>query len=504
MVEIDNNAPDVAATGVVGLDKILRGGLPRNRIYLLEGNPGTGKTTLALQFLLEGMRCGEKGLYVTLSETKEELSAVARSHGWSLDGLTIYDLAIPEDGLSDESQYTLYHPSEVELGETTKAVFEEVRRVQPQRVVFDSLSEMRLLARDPLRYRRQILALKQFFIGRQSTVLLLDDHTSQESDRQLESLAHGVLLLEHTSPRYGGPRRQLNVLKLRGVNYVGGYHDFNIETGGMAVFPRLVALDHRAAFERQILSSGLPNLDLLTGGGLQTGTATLIMGPAGTGKSTLASQYSVAAAERDQKAAFFIFDEGTETLLQRCAGLGIDLRRHMKSGSCLIRQIDPAEISTGQFSDMICKSVEDRGVKVVIIDSLNGYFHAMPDENSLIAHMHEVLAYLNQQGILTILIVGQQGLFGSNMPPPVDMSYLADTVLLLRYFESSGHVHKAISVVKKRAGGHENSIRELRLTSNGIEVGKALTDFEGILTGLPRYTGKGERLMGTGDDEAEN
>ncbi|HEX8088015.1 MAG TPA: ATPase domain-containing protein [Blastocatellia bacterium] len=504
MALVDRSAPDVAATGVEGLDKILRGGLPRNRIYLLEGNPGTGKTTLALQFLLEGMRLGEKGLYVTLSETKEELYAVARSHGWSLDDLAIYDLAVPEGVSPEDGQYTLYYPSEVELGETTKAVFEEVERVQPQRVVFDSLSEMRLLARDPLRYRRQILALKQFFIGRQSTVLLLDDHTSQESDRQLESLAHGVLILEHKSPRYGGPHRYLNMLKLRGVNYIGGYHDFAIKPGGMVVYPRLIASDHQKTTARQTISSGLKNLDRLTGGGLESGSANLFLGPAGTGKSTLAAQYVAAAAERDQNAAMFIFDEGLNALLDRSAGIGIDLAQHITSGRCVIRQIDPAEISAGEFSNMICESVEKGGAKVVIIDSLNGYMQAMPEEHFLTAHMHELLAYLNQQGVLTILVVGQHGLFGSNMPPPTDVSYLADTVILFRYFESSGRVRKAISVVKKRTSEHENSIRELRLTSKGIEVGDALTDFEGILTGLPRSTGKGKGIMENGDDETED
>jgi circadian clock protein KaiC len=499
----DNRTSNVAATGIAGLDEILRGGFPRNRIYLLEGNPGTGKTTLALQFLFEGIRNGEKGLYVTLSETKEELSSVADSHGWSLEGLVIYDLAIPEGVLPDEGQYTLYHPSEVELGETTRAVFEEVQRVQPHRVVFDSLSEMRLLARDPLRYRRQILALKQFFVGRQSTVLLLDDHTSQESDRQLESLAHGVLTLEHETPMYGGPRRHLKMLKLRGVNYVGGYHDFSIQTGGVVVFPRLIASDHRSTFARQKLSSNLANLDALTGGGLDTGTATLIMGPAGTGKSSLTTQYVVAAAERGQKAAIFIFDEGINTLLERSAGIGIDLAQHMEAGRCSIRQIDPAEMTTGEFSSIVCKSVKDSGAKIVVIDSLNGYLQSMPEEHFLNAHMHEMLAYLNQQGVLTILVVAQHGLFGSNMPPPVEISYLADTVLLLRYFESAGRVHKAISVVKKRTGGHEDSIRELRLSNKGIEVGQALSNFEGILTGLPRYTGKGKGLIEDGNGDAD-
>lgn len=486
----------LASTGIEGLDKILRGGFPRDRIYLLEGNPGSGKTTIALQFLLEGARLGEKGLYVTLSETKDELFGVARSHRWSLDDISIYDLALPDHQSPDEAQYTLYHPSEVELGETTKAVFSEIENVQPQRVVFDSLSEMRLLARDPLRYRRQILALKQFFIGRQTTVLLLDDHTSQESDRQLESLAHGVLTLEHNLPGYGAPRRRLSVLKLRGVNYVGGNHDFNIETGGAVVFPRLVAAEHVSTFSRKALSSGVENLDKLCGGGgLDTGTATLILGPAGTGKSTIATQFVAAAAERGEHAAIFAFDEGVATLLDRTAGLGINLADHVNAGRVKLRQIDPAELSPGQFSDLICRSVEKDGARVIVIDSLNGYNQAMPEERFLTAHMHELLGYLNQQGVATILIVAQHGLFGSNMAPPVDLSYLADTVIVLRYFESLGSVRKAVSVVKRRTGFHEDSIREIRLTANGVEVGNTLRDFDGVLTGVPQYTGKKGELI---------
>jgi circadian clock protein KaiC len=486
---------DVATTGVAGLDKILRGGFPNNRLYLIEGNPGTGKTTLALQFLLEGVRRGEKTLYITLSETKEELFAIARSHGWSLNGISIYDLAVPNELLPEEGQYTLYHPSEVELGETTKAIFEEIERVQPTRVVFDSLSEMRLLARDSLRYRRQILAFKQFFIGRHSTVLLLDDHTSRESDRQLESLAHGVLLLESKIPDYGGTRRHLQVVKLRGVNYVGGKHDFKIEKGGVVLFPRLVASDHYTSFVRETLSSGITNLDTLTGGGLNTGTTTLLLGPAGTGKSSIAAQYVMAAAKRGQNSAVFAFDENVSILLDRSAGLGIDLAEQVEAGHCLIRQIDPAAMSPGEFSNIVCQSIEEFGAKVVVIDSLNGYNQAMPEDNFLTAHMHEMLGYLNQQGILTIIIVAQHGLLGSNMMPPVDLSYLADTVILLRYFENRGRVHKAISVIKKRTGYHEEAIRELRLTGNGLQVGQELTGFQGVLTGVPQYLGKSSELL---------
>jgi circadian clock protein KaiC len=500
-------AVELAVTGIAGLDKILRGGFTRNRLYLIEGNPGTGKTTLALQFLLEGLRHGEKGLYITLSETKEELKAVANSHGWSLDELTIYDLRVPENLLPEGGEYTLYHPSEVELGETTKAIFEEIERVQPSRVVFDSLSEMRLLARDSLRYRRQILALKQFFIGRHSTVLLLDDHTSTESDRQLESLVHGAIQLESTVPGYGGTRRYLKIIKLRGVNFVGGRHDFKIEIGGVVLFPRLIASNHYTPFVRKTLSSGIDNLDTLTGGGLDTGTATLIMGPAGTGKSSIAAQYLQAACRRGEKAAIFAFDESVSILIDRSKGLGINLAEQVDAGLCLIRQIDPAELSPGEFSDLVCKSVEEFGAKIVIIDSLNGYNQAMPEDKFLTAHMHEMLAYLNQQGVLTILIVAQHGLIGSHMTPPVDLSYLADNVLLLRYFESAGRIYKAISVIKKRTGAHEEAIRELRLTGNGIQVGRELTHFQGVLSGIPQYMGRQSELLDnahgkiTGKDE---
>jgi circadian clock protein KaiC len=492
-----DDAIDLAATSIGGLDKILRGGFPRNRLYLLEGNSGTGKTTMALQFLLEGVRRGEPALYVTLSETKEELMTVARSHGWSLGGITIYDLAVP-DGLSPvEGEYTLYHPSEVELGETTKAIFEEVERVQPKRVVFDSLSEMRLLARDSLRYRRQILAFKQFFIGRQSTVLLLDDHTSLDSDRQLESLAHGVLLLQRGTPGFGGMRRHLNVVKLRGVNYIGGRHDFKIATGGIIVYPRLIASNHYRPFVRQTLSSGITNLDALTGGGLDTGTATLIMGPAGTGKSSIAAQYVVAAANRGQKAAIFAFDENISILLHRAKGLGIDLAEQVEAGRCLVRQINPAELTAGEFSDIICNAVEEFGANLIVIDSLNGYNQAMPEENFLAAHMHEMLSYLNQQGVMTIVILAQQGMMGTNMPTPVDLTYMADNVILLRFFESRGRVYKAISVIKKRTGYHEDAIRELRLAENSIQVGEELTVFQGVLTGVPQYVGRQDELIDT-------
>lgn len=506
------NAPDAApraggtqdrlTTGNEGLDAVLSGGLPANRLYLVEGDPGTGKTTLALQFLLEGARRGEPVLYVTLSETKEELTSVAESHGWTLDGLNLYELIPPEEILKAESQYTIFHPSEVELGDTTKAVIDEVERIQPRRIVFDSLSEMRLLARDPLRYRRQILALKQFFAGRQCTVLLLDDRTSTDGDLQVQSIAHGVVMLEQLASDYGTERRRLRVIKLRGSRYRGGFHDFNILTGGIEVYPRLVAADYKGEFTHESVSSAVPELDALLGGGLDRGTSTLIMGPAGCGKSSLAAQFIACAATRGERSAAFIFDEGVNTHLARSAGLGNDFRGDVESGLVHIKQVDPAELSPGEFAAGVRHAVERDGARVVVIDSLNGYLQAMPDERFLTVQMHELLTYLNQQGVVTMLVMAQHGFMGANMGTPVDVSYLADTVIMLRYFEASGAVRRAISVVKKRTGFHEDTIRELRLSSKGIEVGKPLTKFHGVLTGVPTYLGGSKALAGEGDDDA--
>jgi len=491
---------DRAATGLAGLDEILQGGLPKNRLYLLHGNPGTGKTTLALQFLIEGARHHEPVLYVTLSETRDELSDVAKSHGMSLEGISVYDLALPDDALS-ESQYTMFHPSEVELGVATKSIFDEVLRVRPTRVVFDSLSEMRLLAGEALRYRRQILALKQFFVGRNCTVLLLDDNTSRDSDRQLESLAHGVLVLDQQFPRYGKPRRQLRVLKLRGVNFEGGYHDFNIETGGIQVFPRLVSADHRKTFEPEILSSGIPELDQLTGGGLDAGTAVLVVGPAGTGKSTIAAQYASIAASNGKQVVYFTFEETQSTLLKRTREMGMEFDEYLRAGLFKIQQIDPGEMSPGEFSIRVRQSVEIDHAKVVVIDSLNGYQQAMPGEDFLALHMHELLGYLRLQGVLTFLVMAQAGMMGPAMTSPVDISYLADSVLLLRYFEAEGQIRKAISLLKKRTGSHEDTIREFALGTNGIRVGEPLRHFQGVLTGVPIFTGNQKEVMRTSDDQ---
>ncbi|HZB45668.1 MAG TPA: ATPase domain-containing protein [Pyrinomonadaceae bacterium] len=487
-------------TGIEGLDDILEGGLPPNRLYLIEGDPGTGKTTLALQFLLEGVRLGEPGLYVTLSETKDELEQVAHSHGWTLDGFRIYEMTPAEDSLKPESQYTIFHPSEIELGETTSAVLEEFERIKPRRVVFDSLSEMKLLAHDPLRYRRQILALKQYMAGRHSTVLLLDDRTSDKYD-QVQSVAHGVILMEHLAVEYGAERRRLRVMKVRGSRFRGGYHDFSIKRGGITVFPRLVAAEHHRAFEKGSVASGIGELDALLGGGLDRGTSTLIIGPAGSGKSTLAAQFAAAAAARGERAAVFIFDEIRETYVSRAAGIGTDLRTHLDAGTMTVQQVDPAELAPGEFAHAVRRSVGEGGARLVVIDSLNGYLNAMPEERFLAIQMHELLTYLNQQGVVTIIIMAQHGFLGSNMATPVDVSYLSDGVLMLRYFEARGEVRRALSVVKKRTGGHENTIRELQITSGGIRVGEPLRKFQGVLTGVPSYEGAKDTLMEESDDE---
>ena len=474
-----------STTGVPGLDDILNGGLLSHRLYLIDGDPGAGKTTLALQFLLEGVQAGEKCLYITLSETKEELSAGAASHGWSLDGIEIVELIAEESDLDGESQVTMYHPSEVELTETTRRVLDAVEKTNASRIVFDSLSELRLLAQNSLRYRRQILALKQFFIGRKCTVLLLDDRTSEGSDLQLQSIAHGVVSLDQLSPVYGAERRRLRVMKLRGSSFRGGYHDFTIREGGIVVFPRLVASEHSEQFDRERIKSGVTALDALLGGGPDRGTSTLLMGPAGSGKSTIAVQYAVAAAERGDHAVIFAFDESLATLKARTEALGIKFSEGLAAGQVKVQQVDPAELSPGEFVGLVRESVEKDNARVVVIDSLNGYMNAMPEEQFLTAQLHELLTYLGRQGVTTLMVVAQHGMVGAQMQSPIDTSYLADSVVLLRYFEYAGKVKKAISVVKKRSGAHEESIREIRFDGQGIHLSEPLSKFRGILSGLP-------------------
>ena len=481
------NGPTMASSGIAGLDDVLSGGFVRRRLYLIEGVPGSGKTTLAVQFLMEGVRAGESVLYVTLSETAEELRAVADSHGWSFDGLEIRELTPPEAALDPEEQNTLFHPSEVELASTMKLILADVERLRPTRLVFDSLSELRLLAGSALRYRRQILALKQFFATRDCTVMLLDDMTATDHDLQMQSIAHGVVLLEQLNPEYGAERRRLRIVKYRGVKFRGGFHDYVIDRGGLVVFPRLVAAEHRQTVVRAKLPSDIPELDALLGGGIEEGTSTLIVGAAGTGKSTLAAQFAAAAAGRGERAALFLFDERPSTLLARCDQLKLNVARPVTEGTITLQQIDPAELTPGEFTYLIRQAVTEGNAKIVVIDSLNGYLNAMPEERHLTIQLHELLMYLGQMGVATILVGAQQGLIGNQMTTPVDASYLADAVVLLRYFEHRGEVRQSISVMKKRGSRHERTLREFRLDGGRISVGRPLREFRGVLTGVPEF-----------------
>lgn len=486
---------EVAPTGIEGLDHILIGGLPRNRIYLVQGDPGVGKTTLGLQFLLEGARNGERGLYITLSESAEELQSVARSHKWTLEGIDIYEQMIGQQA-SGEDETTVFYPAEIELGETIQGMLVEVDRIKPQRVVIDSLSEIRLLAQSGLRYRKQILALKQFFLGRQATVLCLDDRTSEIQDIQLQSVPHGVIELERYTPLYGAARRRLQLVKVRGLDFKDGYHDFSIITGGLVVYPRLVAAEHRTIVDRDPLPSGIAVLDRMVGGGVDRGTSTVIMGPAGAGKSALASQYAVAAAERGESATMFLFEESTSSLLNRAEALGMPLRKHMEAGTIMVRQVDPAQVQPGEFAHLVRTSVEKNKTRVLIIDSLNGYLNAVPEEKFLLLHLHELLSYLGQHGVATILIFAQHGMIGS-MHSTVDVSYLADCVFLLRYYEARGRIHKALSIVKKRSGAHETTIRAFSMGAGGLQIGEALDRYRGVLSGIPTFN----KTLGEESDE---
>lgn len=493
---MNSSSASIIATGNAGLDQVLRGGLPKDRLYLLEGTPGSGKTTLGLQFLFEGVRQGESVLYITLSETSEELRCVAESHGWSLDGVHLFELSAADAVLGGAQEQTILHPWESELGDTIELIQARVDELQPRRLVFDSLSEMRLLAQDPLRYRRQVLALKQFFAGRGLTVLLVDDLTASggERDNHLHSLCHGVLTLERLTLDFGAARRRLQIQKLRGVDFIAGYHDFVLRRGGLEIYPRMTAAGHYQEFVGQPVPSNIADMDALLHGGPLRGTSTLITGPAGTGKTTLALQYVTAACARGERCAVYEFDERIGTLLKRAESMGMPLHRYIDEGLLVVHQIDPAELSPGEFAWRVRRDVDENDCRLLVIDSLNGYLAAMPQEQHLILQMHELLSYLSQSGVVTFLINPQHGLVGT-MTSSLDISYIADTVVLIRFFEAQGRLRKAISILKHRGGGHEDAIRELRIDTRGIRVGQPLVDFRGVLTGTPEYFGAKQPLM---------
>jgi circadian clock protein KaiC len=482
-------------TGIGGLDDILSGGLTRARIYLIEGPPGTGKTTLALQFLLEGQRAGERGLYISLGETVEELRASAASHGWSLDGLTLMEM-VPDSALDPEEKQTLLHPSEFELGETTTRILARLEAERPDRVVIDSVAELRLLAQTPLRYRREFLALKGRFTRNHCTALLLDDQSGHPTGSPLHSIVHGVIALEQSTSRYGAERRSLRVVKFRGVQFRGGYHDYTIEKGGLAVYPRLVAGQYGTGLSSVPVSTGLPELDSLLGGGLVPGTNTLVVGPTGTGKTSTATRCILSVLERGDPAAVFMFDEQLATFFERATGLGMDLRPHLDTGRLQVRQITPAELSPGQFVHYVRQAVETGGARAILIDSLTGYLTAMPNEDYLIIQMHELLSYLSQHGVVTLVILGQHGLVNGHHAP-VDLSYLCDTMILMRDFEAGGAIRRCLSVVKTRISAHEATIREFSMGPDGLAVGPVLHEFDGILSGTPTYHGGIAALMET-------
>jgi circadian clock protein KaiC len=486
---------DRVSSGSVGLDDILGGGFVRGRTHVVEGKPGTGKTTLAMQFILAGRDRSETVLYVSMSETRGELQAVASSHGWSLEGIELCEL-LPPDIESDADRQTVFRSSEVELGETIRLLFDKIERTNPARVVIDSLSEMRLLAQNPLRYRRQIFALKHFLAEREATVLLVDDAASNGHDLQLQSIVHGVVTLEELALDYGAERRRLRVIKMRGVKFRGGYHDFAIRTGGLEIFPRLVPSEQTRVPPKEVIPSGSEQLDALLGGGLRRGTSALLIGPAGSGKSSIALSIAYSAAKRSECAALYAFDESAESIQERASGLGMDVSPLIASGAIDLHEINPAEMSPGEFTALVCRGVTERKATVVVIDSLNGYLQAMPQERFLSLEIHQLLAYLNQRGVLTILVIAQHGLVGA-VESSIDLSYLSDAVLLLRFFEAQGTVRKAISVVKKRIGTHEDTIREFRLSARGLQFGEPLTDFQGVMSGIPTYVGSQQTIRST-------
>jgi circadian clock protein KaiC len=490
---MEPNATSTCTVGIEGLDEILNGGLPRNRLYVVQGDPGVGKTTMAILFLLDGLKKGEKGFYITLSETKEELEQTAASHGWSLEGLEILELSTIEKRLHTLSPDTIFHSSEIELNRTTDFFIEEIDKIKPARLVLDSLAELRLMSETPLRYRRQMLALKQYFATRKATVLLLDDMT-EHRDLQVQSIAHGVIAMDMVSPNFGPERRRVRVIKVRGVNFRGGYHDYVMRRGGIDVFPRLVASSYSGKRVAGEASTGLKELDQVLGGGITRGTSTLLIGPAGVGKSTFASQIVSAAAEREEKSAVFTFDENLFTFIERSDAVGMNFSKHIKDKRILVQQVDPGGLTPGQFIHQIKQEALRNKISFLVIDSINGYLNAAPDERFLSVHLHELLTFLGHHGVSTIFTVAQQGMVG-HMTNPFDVTYLADTVILFRFFEAMGRVRKAISVTKKRTGRPEDTIREFRVENDGVRIGEPLVDFHGVLTGVPTYFGEHGKML---------
>jgi circadian clock protein KaiC len=491
---------DKESTGIAGLDEILGGGMPAHRLYVVEGNPGSGKTTFALQFLREGVRLGQRVLYVTLSETLQELTDVAVSHNWKLDGIDILELDSLSDRFKEDADYTVFHPSDVELEETVGRIRAEVERLNPDRVALDSVSELKILSQTVVRYRREILGLKQFFAGRKCTVLVLDDCTTADTEQQLQSIAHGVLRMDRQAREYGSTRRQIQVVKMRGVAFQDGQHDFVIRSGGLELYPRLSATDTAAVGDAGATESGSPQLDALLGGGLDRGSSTLLIGPAGAGKTTLCSQYMMAALQRGEHVVCYQFEENRQTFLHRSNGYGMDFEPYIASGEFDLIQVNIADLSPGEFSSRVRNAVEERKASFVVIDSLNGYLNGMPNERFLLIHIRELLAYLAQKSVVTLMTLAQHGTVGSSMQSPVDVSFLADTVVLLRFFEAAGQVRQAISVVKRRRGAHERTLREMKIGSSGVQIGEVLEQFEGVLTGVPRFRGKQEQLLGDSKD----
>jgi circadian clock protein KaiC len=487
-------------TGVAGLDDVLGGGLPSHRLYVVEGEPGSGKTTLALQFLREGVRLGQRTLYVALSETLEELTDVAASHGWTLEGINLIGLDTLSERPEDEASYTVYHPSDVELGETVKRIRTEIERLSPERVALDSVSELKILSQTSARYRREILGLKQFFAGKKCTALLLDDRTTQEGEQHLQSIAHGVVRMEREGREYGTTRRQIHIVKMRGVAFQDGRHDFVIHTGGLELYPRLSATSTLRTTHGGSAESGSSQLDALLGGGLDRGSSTLLLGPAGCGKTTLCSHYVMNALGQGEQVACYLFEESRKTFLSRSAGFGMDFEPYLSSGKLELVEIDIGTLSPGEFSARVRRAVEQKDARFIVIDSLNGYLSGMPSERFLLIHMHELLAFLGHKGVVTLLTIAQHGMLGSSMHTPIDASFLADTVILLRFFEAAGTVRQAISVIKKRRGAHERTLRELKIGPTGMQVGEVLKDFEGVLTGVPRYRGKNTQLLSDQED----